>query len=82
MPDPEREELLLESHSNPASAFPPSLRCKASQGAAVALQVTSWGPRYCFLPSPSFAFVSHFEGKGGPSRKKKQTFVFPRLPEF
>ncbi|EDL06031.1 mCG140754, partial [Mus musculus] len=70
MSGPEREELLLESHSNPALAFRPSLRCKAVQGAVVALWVTRWGPPFCFLLSPSLAFVSHLEGRGGLGGRK------------
>lgn len=45
MSGPEREEFLLESHSNLALAIRLPLRCKAGLGAVVALRVTLWGPR-------------------------------------
>ncbi|EDL85996.1 rCG37459 [Rattus norvegicus] len=67
MSGPEREELLLESHRISFSTTPllqgwPG-RCDGPAGHPL-------GTPYCFLLSPSLAFVSHLEGKEGLGGRK------------
>lgn len=80
MSGPEREELLLESHSNPASAFRPPLCCKAGQGAVMALQVTRLEPRTASCFHPAWPLSAILRGK--KALEEEKAYMFPQLPGF